>query len=66
MSEIDVHHFKVICQTCGKTGEVDFDKPQREMGWMLRFGHEPGCEDFEYNQCIDCFDKEDKDERKME
>ena len=50
--EVDTHHFKVICQRCGKTGYVDFDKSGKENGFVLMFG------DYEYIYefwlCLDC------------
>ena len=62
MEEIDTQHFKVICQTCGKTGETDFNKPQRETGWALRFGYQEMPLEYEYHQCMDCADKENEEE----
>ena len=49
----DVHKFKVICQRCGKTGEVDFDKAWKEAGYVL-FVNKYGKYEYEYWLCWDC------------
>ncbi len=57
--EPDPRRFKVVCQRCGKTGEVDFKKPLGEMGWHLMFW-DYDTEDgytftIEYYLCDECY-----------
>lgn len=56
--DIDYQHFKVICQNCGKTGVIDFAKPQKENEFMRRFGRDRNGNKFEYYMCKNCFSEE--------
>ncbi len=62
--EPDIHNFRVVCQSCGMTGLIDFSKPTEESSWVI------GCceprwenfrwEYFEYYTCMNCAEKKEK------
>jgi|Deesub1362A_J573_1020465.scaffolds.fasta_scaffold01443_3 hypothetical protein len=58
MFKVDTSNFKVICQRCGKTGQIDFDGPQNT--FVLLFGqtecHEHPVE-YEYTLCFGCYEE---------
>lgn len=54
--EPDTKKFKVVCQACGKLGQIDFDVPSKEAGFMLNFiDVDEG--NYEYNLCMECEDE---------
>ncbi len=68
--EADVHNFRVICQSCGKIGIIDFSTSSKETGWVVDC-YAPGWREdrwqhFEYYLCIDCVDKYDEEAEKGE
>lgn len=56
--KVKENKFKVICQKCGKTGEISFlDKPE-VTGFILCFGEKEDSDkvlEFEYYLCIPCY-----------
>lgn len=56
--ELDPEHFKVICQKCGKVGEIDIHKFYPS--FILRVGQMPtsDVEIWEYHLCRSCYDQD--------
>jgi len=50
---VDFKKFKVICQRCGKTGEIDYFEPSGFVGLVTK--HKHGY--IEYFLCLECFEK---------
>jgi len=58
MFEVNYNKFKVICQKCGKTGEIDTHKLVGELGFIRRMderrGHEWREPVLDYYLCREC------------
>jgi len=59
MSDIDRNNYLVICQSCGKTGSVDLNKPIQLRSFILKiretYWPSPSYrEPLEYWKCRDC------------
>lgn len=60
MFEVDYKKFKVICQKCGKVGEIDTFKPENERSFFKRWDERRGNKwnepILDYYLCRECLE----------